>query len=378
MFAGISIAAIPAVGQADWSIMGLGTLGGEEYNYTSPSAVNDFGQAVGFISIGDKVHAFTTGPNGVGITKLEIEGSFNAALDINNSGQVVGMSSSNTGTHAFITGPDGLGVTDLGNLGGDRSYGFGINNSGQVAGITITIPNVNTEIVNSFITGPNGVGRADLGSLGGKGRVESINDSGQVTGVYERPDGGFNAFISGPDGVGVTILDRLGSKSYGVDINEVGQVVGHFSGYSPNAFITGPDGINMANLGTLGGFTSHAAAINDSGEAVGSAQTVDGEFHAFLFSHGGMTDLNLLDVVVATGWTDVLVTDINNNGQILGAGIDNTGQRQAFLLSYSPDTVFDPQPIFIPSIPEPEIYAMLLMGLGLIGFMAHRRKRLEI
>ncbi len=59
---------------------------------------------------------------------------------------------------------------------------------------------------------------------------------------------------------------------------------------------------------------------------------------------------------------------------MVGSGIDSNGNNQAFLLSYTPDTVFDPQPIFIPSIPEPENYAMLLAGLGVIGFMTWRRK----
>lgn len=36
---------------------------------------------------------------------------------------------------------------------------------------------------------------------------------------------------------------------------------------------------------------------------------------------------------------------------------------------------FDDRFIEVPSIPEPEIYAMLLAGLGLLGFMARRRKQ---
>ncbi len=45
------------------------------------------------------------------------------------------------------------------------------------------------------------------------------------------------------------------------------------------------------------------------------------------------------------------------------------------MLSYIPDTIFDTQPVFIPPmppmppIPEPKIYAMLLVGLGLVCFI---------
>jgi len=41
---------------------------------------------------------------------------------------------------------------------------------------------------------------------------------------------------------------------------------------------------------------------------------------------------------------------------------------------------FEVQPGAAPSllaVPEPETYAMMLAGLGLMGFVAHRRKRVE-
>ena len=98
----------------------------------------------------------------------------------------------------------------------------------------------------------------------------------------------------------------------------------------------------------------------------------------FPYSHGGMTDLGMLDVVVSNGWTEITISDINNNGQIVGTGVNSHGQGEVFILSYTPDTQFNPSPIFIPLllVPEPETYAMLLAGLGLIGFMARRRKEI--
>ncbi len=149
-------------------------------------------------------------------------------------------------------------------------------------------------------------------------------------------------------------------------------------GFSLHAFITGSNGIGMTDLGTLGGYHSGASGINDSGEVVGVADTAHGESHSFIFSHGGMTDLSLLAPVVAAGWTDLYASSINNNGQIAGYGNHN-GNKEAFLLSYTPDTVFTPSPIFIPPpIPEPETYLMLLGGLGLIGYLVRRRKEMAI
>ena len=58
------------------------------------------------------------------------------AYGINDAGQVVG--SSGTALHAFITGPNGMGMRDLGTLGGVGSDAYGINDTGQVVGRSST------------------------------------------------------------------------------------------------------------------------------------------------------------------------------------------------------------------------------------------------
>ena len=331
--AAISTASISAMAHADWSIKGLGTLGG--YSSTA-NGINDSGQVVGYSTNESDpyYHAFITGPNGIGMTDLgTLGGSYSRAYGINDSGQVVGFSfTSSTSNHAFITGPNGIGMTDLGTLERGQSSATGINSSGQVVGFSNSI---DRDHFHAFITGPNGIGMTDLGTLGGEeSRAFGINDSGQVVG-YSSAD------------------------------------------FFKQAFITGPNGIGMINLGTLGGDFSEAHGINNAGEVVGVAATATGESHPFLFSHGGITDLSLLAPVVAAGWTDIDVSSINNNGQMVGDGIHN-GHYEAFLLSYTPDTVFDPKPIYIPPVPEPETYLMLLAGLGLIGFIARRRKETDL
>ncbi len=260
-----------------------------------------------------------------------LSGSFGVAFGINNVGQVVGNSKNDSSqTHAFLTGADGVGTIDLGTLGGRESYAAGINNSGQVTGTSSTTSN-NT--YHAFITDPNGSNMTDLGTLGG-------------------------------------------NISWAEDINDLGQVVGYSTPYhnitSPfHAYVTGPDGVGMIDLGQFGGTYSYASGINDSGEVVGVAATADNNTpHSFIYSHGGMTDLDLLDVVMASGWTSLNAIDINNNGQIIGTGIHN-GKSESFFLSYTPDTIFDPLPIVI-AVPEPTTWAMLLAGLGLLGFVGRR------
>ena len=377
----IFTASISAMAYADWSIIGLGTLGGAS---SEASGINDSGQVVGSsVTASGYTHAFITGPNGIGMTDLGTLGrNYSRASGINDSGQVVGDSVTAKGyIDAFITGPNGIGMTGLGSSLHYRTTG--INDSGQVVGYSGP---ASGDSFHAFITGPNGIGVTDLGTLGGaESFAFDINNSGQVVGQSETAAsaGGYtHAFITGPNGVGMIDIGTLGGAiaSSSSGINDSGQVVGtsYIEGdVSAFAFITGLNGIGMINLGTLGGFYSFANAINDSGEVVGLAATAIGELHSFIFSHEGITDLSLLAPVVTAGWTDIVVNSINNNGQMVGYG-DHNGNKEAFLLSYTSDTVFDPKPIYIPPVPEPETYLMLLGGLGLIGYLVRRGKATTI
>ncbi len=375
-FVAIYAVSVPTVVNADWSLTGLNSLGDQG---TAANAINDSGQVTGSFNTSVPPifssglnHAFITGPNGIGMRDLgTLGGEDSHGFGINNSGQVVGMSltATNDDYKVFISGPNGVGMTDLGSVAGIISTG--INDSGQIA---------RNFADSAFITGPNGVGLTDLGNLGGNQTLAfGINNSGQVVGQSELTYYRIHAFITGPNGANMRDLGTLGGDfSRATGINDLGQVVGDSNIATFHrfqfAFITGPDGVGMTNLGTLGGLRSSAVTINNVGEVLGTAETASGENHFFLFSHGGMTDLNLLDTVVTSGLSSLLFTDINNNGQIAGFGFDPNGKSEAFILSYTPDTVFTPHPIFVP-VPEPDTYLMVLTGLGLIGFMIRRRKQ---
>ena len=117
---------------------------------TFANGINSTGRTVGQ----SDSHAFITGPNGAGMTDLgALGGDESVAFGINDAGQVVG-SAQVAGTpqspqgdmHAFSTAPDGVGMSDLNLLvalpGGFLSEAHGINNSGLVVanGFVASIP----------------------------------------------------------------------------------------------------------------------------------------------------------------------------------------------------------------------------------------------
>jgi len=121
----------------------------------------------------------------------------------------------------------------------------------------------------------------------------------------------------------------------------------------------------MIDLGTLSGFQfSEAFDINNNGQIVGRSSNFGQDAaHAFVFDAGSMFDLN--DLTVNLGdWILIRASAINNHGDIVGTAFNPvSGVTNAFLLT----------PIAT-DVPEPA--AFTLVGLGVAGIFASRRRRI--
>jgi probable HAF family extracellular repeat protein len=254
---------------------------------------------------------------------------------INDLGQVTGIST-NYGVYSYRAYLySGGAMTDLGTLVGGpsaQSYSYGINNLGQVTGFSQVIGANGHAFLYS-----NGT-MTDLGSLTGDSGSSGgycINNSGQVTG-FSTVIGGFAHAFLYSNGT-MTDLGTLSSgsgTSYGYGINDSGQVTGCYLVYeSPEfsrAFLYSNG--TMTDLGTLGGSFSVGRAINNLGQITGGAHTSnDISKHAFLYSNGAMTDLGSLGGLCSEG------LGINDSGQVVGVSDtivdDYDDQTHAFLYS---------------------------------------------
>jgi probable HAF family extracellular repeat protein len=194
----------------------------------------------------------------------------------------------------------------------------------------------------------------DLGTLGGPNSVAGgINDNGQIIGISQLNDvpspilgfPPFNAVIwyrgvitdlgPGPNG---------GIGTAGNSINNRGQAVGRIAipdpaeGAVAHAFVW-ESGV-MHDLGVpsgLGDDNSEALSLNNNGQIVGDSgigfiETYNSD-HALLWQDGEWADLNTL-IPADSGYHLIVAFDINARGQIVVCAVQqSTGDVHAALLT---------------------------------------------
>ncbi|HYD33114.1 MAG TPA: PEP-CTERM sorting domain-containing protein [Methylophilaceae bacterium] len=202
--------------------------------------------------------------------------------------------------------------------------------------------------------------------------AKAINDAGQVALTYtygENPAEYTGAIWS--ENVGVQPIFFQGANTILFDINNSGLVLGQVANDPFQLLVLNPTNgsFNLIDLPGAGrlpvdiDFESFGIPrFNDAGQIVGQ-YILDGTTFSFLASAttNEVINLSLEEDLIAAGWSNIMVSDINNLGQISGTGTIN-GTTRAFLLT---------------PVPEPETYAMMLAGLSMLGFL-RRRKTVQV
>ncbi len=240
-------------------------------------------------------------------------------------------------------------ATELGNLGTNSSgftdsYPYAINEAGQAVGFA-------TRHISGSgwraVRWDNSGGVIELGNLGTEpggstdSRATDINDIGQAAGFARKHvSGSYKGYraVRWDSGGAAIELGNLGMDSSGVtnsgsyDINNAGQMAGNATKYVSGSNKGGravrwdSSGVatELGNLGTdsSGVTASGAIALNDSGQAAGSAfkyvsGSVKGNRAVRWESNGAALELANLGTQ-SNGFTTNYASDINNSGQVAG------------------------------------------------------------
>jgi probable HAF family extracellular repeat protein len=317
---------------AAYTMTDLGTIAG--YKDFTAMGLNNTGQVVGYAGK-SAVYYDTRGLQGFvyrGGVLQAVGGKNSSANGINDSGQIVGSFAVNGYAHPFLASNStvkdlyrsivGSGQTSW---SPDLAIAHAINNSGQIAGETLTGYGDQTAWVygNSSIHSMTGADNSAALAINNKGMTAGF--SGSVSYGH-----GFRAAGSVPQDLGV--IGGIFGSSTGYALNDAGLVAGvsdrmdaDYNNLPRHAFLY--VGGVMRDLGALPGPGDSAAhGLNNQGIVVGSSGG-----HPFVFRNGKMTDVNSL-VTLKPGMMLNDAVAINDRGQIAVNGTIG-GHTRAYLLT---------------------------------------------
>jgi probable HAF family extracellular repeat protein len=158
-------------------------------------------------------------------------------------------------------------VGDLGTLGGSASRGYGLNDSGTVAGYAYD----GTNRPRGTIWRDSGPTQLDNLPNGLREHAQDVNASGEVIGFAESSQGSNRAVIWDADGTLRTLTSFGSGESYGRDINDAGEAVGYVytSDTDYEAFLVRADDMMERLEGLESHDQSRATGINADGAVTG-------------------------------------------------------------------------------------------------------------
>ncbi|MER2513535.1 MAG: hypothetical protein ABTQ25_14145 [Nitrosomonas ureae] len=278
------------------------------------------------------------------------------AYDINNNGQIVGFTNSLNGNQSFIYSNGVYTSVEVPNAKFGTTL-LGINDSGQMTGLYVDElnPRVHSFLYdgNTFVTLDHPEA-ADVGFTAGT-QAYSINNNGQVVGVYNDSSGVSHGFLY--RGGSYFTLDVPNSMAtFAEGINDSGIVVGFFydenghHGFSydgitytvidnPNALAGSYSGTVISGINNMGIMTGYIPAIGPN-------------------SYGGdqnfIYDGNSFTIIDVPNSNFSQIFGINDSGHIVGS-YESADMWGGFIAS----------PILSP-VPELSAWFLMLLGLSLM------------
>jgi probable HAF family extracellular repeat protein len=325
-------------------------------------AIGESGHIVGQIFFGADLHAaYWPNSQSPAVDLGNLPGfARSLALDINSGGEIVGaVATGNFFRPAYWASSQTAPVELPGVPEGFRSLAFEINPAGQIVGYiapadvssarAVFWPNSNTAPVYLPVNAnlPNG------GAF-------SINAAGNILG--DGCDVDFvechAAFWASSTSTPVALASPPGEFIY-TDVGLVGRSIhglnnaGRMVGYAYNADFSETRAVFWASstnpaviLSTTGEFINGGAqGTSDNGQIVGAAYNSDfSDSHAFMWPSSTSQGIDLNTVIPSdSGWELLYALEINNRGEIVGAGIFN-GALHAYVLIPQPTPRARPTP----------------------------------
>lgn len=252
-------------------------------------------------------------------TTFDVPGNAGYPTALNKWGSVTGYSALGTGDTSFVYQAGSGQVTTFVVPGTTETFALSINATGWIVGY---YPDPKNSSLHGFLRTPQyimlDVPGAGTGFAQGT-EAFSINDAGQISGVYFDSNSVEHGFVRDASG-NYTTIDVAGSTAvFGAYLNQSGQVTGYYADkIGAHGYVRDTFG-NITTFDVPGASDTFVTSINASGQTAGYSTSV-GVVTSLPFvrdSAGNVTTFTI------TGFNGV--AGIADNGDIYGAYINSTG-----------------------------------------------------